>query len=203
MKSIEQTIKKQYAKIFEFRDCPVFKKMADYYFESAAKILKKDIEIDEPYKLMIRNIQKRLFLGIGTELLLKSIFLKNKYCINSSKKNTKISFPTLLKDIKIENLDESNTETLNSLIDNLPKVINVSNECIQGLKICKVFRNKEGHVAVLKHEADKKNYRDIENAIIELYQLAFNQKLEFKISFLDGEDYVFKYNKAKPLKLTK
>lgn len=196
MNNIEQTIKTQYAKIFGFRDVPVFKKMADYYFETAAKILKKDIEVDDPYKLMVRNIQKRLFIGIGTELLLKSIFLKNNFCINSSNKNFKITFPSLLKDIEIEELDESNTQSLNALIDNLPKVIQVSKECIQGLKICKVFRNKEGHVAVLKHKGDAQNYRDIEKTITELYKIAFNQELEFKISFLDDEEYIFKYHKA-------
>lgn len=195
MENIEQEIKAQYAKIFTFRDAVVFKKMADYYFETAAKILKKDIDINDPYKLMVRNIHKRLFIGIGAELLLKSIFLKNNYCINSFKKNVKMVFPSLLEDLKQNEIDKLNTQSLNILIINLSKIIEVSNECIEGLKICKVFRNKEGHVAVLKHKADAQNYRDIEKAIIELYKLAFNQKLNFKISFLDDEEYAFDYNK--------
>lgn len=104
-------------------------------------------------------------------------------------------FPSLLEDLKQNEIDKLNTQSLNILIINLSKIIEVSNECIEGLKICKVFRNKEGHVAVLKHKADAQNYRDIEKAIIELYKLAFNQKLNFKISFLDDEEYAFDYNK--------
>lgn len=194
--NIENEIKSQYAKIFDASDWTTFKLMADFYFENSAKILKKDISIDESFKLMGRNIQKRLFIGIGTELLLKSLFLKNAYCINKfkTKNNPNPQKPTKFDTIiDLENLNPTDTYTLNSLIDNISKVITFNNhsQCERGLKIAKVFRNKEGHVAVLWHKADRQNYTDIEDCITEIYQKGFDEALDFKISFLDGEPAIF------------
>jgi hypothetical protein len=189
---IEPQIKKQYSKIFKFSDWQTYKLMADYYFETAAKILKKDIKIDEIFQLMGRNIQKRLFIGIGTELLLKALFLKNSYCINRVKRNKtpNLKRPTLftaIQDNKI--LDPANTYTLSVLIDNISEIITTTDQKMleKGLKIAKVFRNKEGHVAVLWHKPDRQNYTDIENSIIEIYEKGFDESLDFQISFLDGE----------------
>lgn len=194
--TIESDIKNQYSKVFDSSDWKTFKLMADFYFENAAKILKKDISIDVPFKLMARNIQKRLFIGIGTELLLKALFLKNDFCINKvkSKKITYQNKPTkfsAITDLNLFNPDD--TFTLNTLIDNLWDIIKPINHSTfeKGLRIAKVFRNKEGHVAVLWHKADRQNYTDIENCIIEIYDKGFNEKLNFKISFLDGETASF------------
>lgn len=192
--SIEEEIKEQYSKIFRSPDSITFKLMADFYFENAAKILKKDISIRDPYKLMGRNIQKRLFIGIGTELLLKSLFLKNEYCINKVKKKTtpNPNKPTKFVTIKDESiLNPSDTYTLNSLIDNLPELLSKKEFYEKGLKISKVFRNKEGHVASLWHKADKNNYSEIEKSIIYIYKEGFDEKLNFKISFLDGDSAEF------------
>jgi hypothetical protein len=194
--NIETEIKNQYSKIFDDLDWRTFKIMADFYFENSAKILMKDISINEPFQLMARNIQKRLFIGIGTELLLKSLFLKNHYCINKVRKkklpnpNKPTKFNTI-KDLSI--LNPSDTYTLNSLIDSVSKIVTSNNhsEFEKGLKIIKVFRNKEGHVAVLWHKADRQNYTDIENCITEIYQKGFDEMLNFKISFLDGEPAIF------------
>ena len=190
--SIESEIKKQFSKVFTSSDWRYFKLMADYYFETSARILMKDIEIATPYKLMGRNIQKRLFIGIGTELLLKSLFLKNNYCINCVKpKSTPyLRAPTIYTEIldkEILNPDE--TFTLNILIDNISKVLISDNPqtLLRGLKIAKVFRNKEGHVVVLWHTPERQNYTDIENSIIEIYNKGFNQDLNYKISFLEDE----------------
>jgi hypothetical protein len=166
-------------------------------FENAAQILKKDISIKEPYKLMGRNIQKRLFIGIGTELLLKSLFLKNDYCINKVRKNhsPNPNKPTKFNSIKDESIfNPSDTYTLNSLIDNLPEILKSKGSYEKGLKISKVFRNKEGHVAVLWHKANQENYTDIENSIIYIYNEGFNENLDFNISFLDGDVAKFNIN---------
>lgn len=200
MENVEQDIKNQFSKIFEFKDTPVFKKMADYYFEQAAKLLNKDIDIEDKFKLMVRNIQKRLFIGIATELLLKSIYLKNGYCINKHKKGFGIGYPDLFKNINKVELEISNTYSLNELIDNFSKIskIHLSKDTIKGLKICKVFRNKEGHIAVLHHKAIPQNYRDIESAIIDMYNIGFGEKLKFKISFMDEEESLFNIENKKP-----
>lgn len=197
--SIESEIKNQYSKIFDKSDWMTFKLMADFYFENSAKILKKDISIEEPFKLMGRNIQKRLFIGIGTELLLKSLFLKNGYCINKVKKNKTPNPNKPIEFNKISDLtilNPSDTYSLNSLIDNISNIVTSKNqpEFEKGLKIAKVFRNKEGHVAVLWHKAVRQNYTDIENCIKEIYQKGFKQNLDFKISFLDGETAKFSIN---------
>jgi len=198
--NIEPEIKEQFSKIFKQADWRNFKLMADYYFETASKIMKKDIKINTTFQLMGRNIQKRLFIGIGTELLLKSLFLKNGYCINrvSKNKEPKINKPTLFSEIIDEKiLDKSNTFTLNKLIENILDIVSTENVngFKKGLNIAKVFRNKEGHVVTLWHTADRQNYTDIENSIIEIYSKGFNEKLDFKISFLDNEQPVFKLKK--------
>lgn len=197
---IEQIVKEQYAKIFKKEDWNTFKLMADYYFETAAKILKADIGIDEPFKLMGRNIQKRLFIGIGAELLLKSLFLKNDFCINKVKNDKTLDPKKPTKFSAMPNqemLNPSDTYTLNTLIDEMPNVITFSDNKIvkKGLKIAKVFRNKEGHVVVLWHKPDRQNYTDIENAIMAIYKEGFKEKLEYKISFMDGEEAKFEKKK--------
>src|SRR5882762_10484685 len=78
---IERGIKSQYARIFEKKDWQIFKSVTEYYFSKAAKLRIKDIEF-ATNQLLLRNIQKRLFLGIGGELLVKAYFLKSGYYIN-------------------------------------------------------------------------------------------------------------------------
>lgn len=193
---IEAIIKSQYSKVFQQSDWKPFKLMADYYFKTAAFLLKKDIDIDDSLKLMARNIQKRLFLGIGTELLIKSLYLKNGYCINKSlgKQGTKINKPVLLDSINPkEVLNANETFTLNLLIQNLGSLLNTNNwkEIEKGLRIAKVFRNKEGHISVYWHKADPQNYSSIEMSIIEIYRLGFDEKLKFQISFENNEKAQF------------
>ncbi|MCD9185123.1 MAG: hypothetical protein LUM44_01720 [Pyrinomonadaceae bacterium] len=201
-KDIEQIIKKQFCKIFKQNDWYSFKLMADYYFKAAAEILKKDVEIDESYKLMARNIQKRLFIGIGGELLLKSLFLKNDFCINKvlekERKKDK-ALADIKKPLKSDKspkdtfLNPCDTYSFNQLIESLSDVMKFSDESKvkKGLKIAKVFRNKEGHAVLLWHEADRQNYTDIESSIKSIYKEGFEENLEFKISFLKNETAMF------------
>lgn len=191
--SIEQEVKNQYAKLFMKDDWQTFKIMADYYFETSAKLKKADIQIQDSLKLMGRNIQKRLFIGIGTELLLKSVYLKNGYCINKVKRG--VTNPGKLRkfvEISIADYDEGETHTLNSLIDNLKEIIPCDKPLLEGLKITKVFRNKEGHVATLWHTYKEENYSNIEYSIIEIYDKCFGKNLKYQISFEDDEKAIFK-----------
>jgi hypothetical protein len=191
--SIEQEIKNQYAKLFKEEDWQTFRIMADYYFETSAKLKKKDIQIQDSLKLMGRNIQKRLFIGIGTELLLKSVYLKNGYCINKVKKGvTNPGKPKKFVEISMTDYDDGDTHTLGSLIDNLKEIIPCDKQLLKGLKIAKVFRNKEGHVATLWHTYEEENYSDIEHSIIEIYDKCFGKNLKFQISFEEDEKAIFK-----------
>ncbi len=194
--SLEAEIKSQYEKFFSKNDSGVFKLMAEYYLRKAVTLKTKDIEADETLKLLLRNIQKRLFIGIGSELLLKAFFLRNGYCINTPQLGYKhpSNPPYFLKDIPKDKFDIGNTFTFNQMIDQTPRTevfIKSSrterNTITKALKIAKVFRNKEGHVATLWHEYDSKNYSDIESGLVTFYKLAFSQKLEIQFSFEKNE----------------
>lgn len=196
-KSIENEIKEQYAKFFIEEDWIIFKNSAEYYLETAARILIKDILYgSEKLKLLRRNIQKRLFTGIACELILKAFFLKNGYCINKVKDNITLNgrFPFKLNEINKKDFKADDTVTFNKLMEALfcikdfrshKKIIN------KGLRIAKVFRNKEGHVVVIWHSYDPQNYRDIENSLIEFYKIAFGETLKLHFSVGENEKAEF------------
>jgi hypothetical protein len=190
MVSIENEIKAQYSKVFVKKDFVNFKLVAEYYFEKSAKLKKSDINSSDTYKLLLRNIEKRLLIGIGTELLIKACYLKKGYIINKTqnKKLTKFS------EIENKNLiDEKETFTMNQLIQNFNKIENFDDwkTIEKGLNIAKVFRNKEGHVVSLYHNYNLTNYEDIETSIISIYKKIFNRKLEFKISMESNVNGIF------------
>ncbi|HEA64560.1 MAG TPA: hypothetical protein ENI02_00230, partial [Candidatus Aminicenantes bacterium] len=169
-KSIERTIKDQFAEFFEKKKWNIFKESADYYFETAAKIKTTDIMFgEENYKLLRRNVIKRLFIGIGCELLLKAIYLKNGYCINKKKQHFEGKYPFEIESIKKNDFKDDETLSFDQLISKLFTINNFEEQkkaIEKGLRISKVFRNKEGHVAINWHSYDPQNYRDIEQSII-------------------------------------
>ena len=61
-----------------------------------------------------------------------------------------------------------------------------------GLRIAKVFRNKEGHVVVSAHKFDPQEYREIETALIGVYARGFGQTLKVTISMAPKEKAVWK-----------
>lgn len=193
MSSIEKEIKKQYAKVFKRADWESFKLIAEYYFKKAAVLKRKDIEVNDNFKLLIRNIQKRLFLGIGCELLVKACYLKHGYVINKPKDKTKGAIIKFFS-IRVAELEVEDTFTLSPLIDNLKKIVAFTDWATieKGLKILKVFRNKEGHVAVLWHTYKAQNYRDIELAIRLFYKEAFEEDIEFEIFMEENNNGLFK-----------
>src|SRR3954447_16190634 len=89
MPSIDQIAKNQFAKVFSTNDWPAFKRMADAYFERSARLRKSDMQGFPPaLRLLARNIEKRLFIGIGAELLLKATYLRHGFVINKAVKGT-------------------------------------------------------------------------------------------------------------------
>ena len=82
MPSIEESIKEQFSKIFLLSDCPLFKCVAEVNIEEAVHLKKSDMRVEEPWRLLARNARKRLLIGVGVELILKAVYLKNGYCIN-------------------------------------------------------------------------------------------------------------------------
>ena len=188
-------IKSQYARILENGDWVNFKEIAEFYFMAAAKLKKKHIESKKNI-LLLRNSQKRLFLGIGCELFLKAIYLKNGYCINklksgSNKNNSPIH---KLSSLNIETINSNDTFSIGPLIDKLDKVFEIDkfDKVKRGLQIAMTFRNKEGHVTFPSHEFNDSNYKDISDAIILLYHQFFNENLIFNISMKPNEKYEFR-----------
>jgi len=129
-------------------------------------------------------------------LLLKAFFLKNGYCINKvkDKKKPKGSFPFRIEDINIDDFKDDDTITFSKLIEVLYKIEDFGNDkkvIDKGLRIAKVFRNKEGHVVVLWHDYEPENYRDIEASLVAFYKTAFKKKIQLHFSVGDGEQAVF------------
>ncbi len=200
MGSVESSVKQQFAKIFRDFDWRLFKKMGDSYFRQAAFLLKHHLGVLPDLKLLVRNSQKRLFIGVGTELILKALYLKNGYAINRPESGNKgLKFPFTLKDAVGQHLLEGETFQLGILIDHIEKVIvlNDSKTILRGLKIAKVFRNKEGHVVTSSHAFDPSNYRDIESALGKLYHAGFDEILKVQFSLAPNEKPVWQI-RSKP-----
>lgn len=196
----EENIKLQFTKFFEQNDWIVFKTLAEYYLKQAAKMKKENVEIKEPSKLWVRNVLKRLFIGIACELLLKSGYLKNGYTINKPndrKKLNKVNYK--LSDINKNDFKNDDTFSFNQLLDNVKEALNPKKylkEIEKGFRIAKVFRNKEGHVAIKCHKFDSENYSDIEKAVEKFYEEVFSLKLTFRISMEKDENWEFKLEKT-------
>jgi hypothetical protein len=189
MPSVEQTIKSQYAKVFRQADWRLFKEAAESLLREAAHI-KTDDMVFSRRKLLARNSRKRLLIGIATELLLKSVYLKNGYCINKTKEgNHTVGFPLPLDRAVNVELDAADTFSLNKLLDHLGDVVpcNDGELILKGLKIAKAFRNKEGHIVTEAHAFDSVNYRDIEASLVALYRHAFKERLELRFSLEPDE----------------
>lgn len=186
MPSIEQITKQQFAKVFAVSDWRLFKVAAEYYLKTAAFIKTRDIDVQRTRRLLIRNSQKRLFIGIGVELLLKAVYLKHGYLIN---RGERMRIPLTVQQAKGVSLDEDRTFMLNDLIEHLGKVLSISrgSNVRDGLKIAKVFRNKEGHSVTAAHTFVPDDYRKIEKALIELYSLSFGETLVIHFSVGKGE----------------
>jgi hypothetical protein len=197
MPSVEATVKAQFAKIFVRDDWSLFKRMAEFHLERAAFLRKRDMErMPERWRLLARNSEKRLLIGIGMELLLKAIYLRHGFSINEPER-TAVNpprFPFTFQQIRGTPQAADRTYMLDRLIQNIPSIPAIGNlgAAETGLKIAKVFRNKEGHGVVAGHRYDASNYRDIESSLVTLYARALNQTLQVRFSLAPGEAGVWR-----------
>jgi hypothetical protein len=196
MPSVEQEVKQQFARVFAARDAALFKAMAEFYIRRAAFLRKADIQIAAHLKLLARNCQKRLFIGIGSELLLKAIYLSKGFSINKIEDGQPATprFPFTFQQVAGFAQVPDRTYMLNDLTDKLHIVLPGADmrSLMRGLKIAKVFRNKEGHVVLPTHTFDPSNYRDIEKAIIGLYSSAFQESLQLRFSVSPNEQPIWR-----------
>lgn len=195
MSGIEPGIKAQYKKFFESDDWLPFVRIAEYYLRTAVELKVNDIDTEyESNRLLIRNVQKRLFIGIGCELLLKAFYLRNGFGINTPKQVKWHLYK--IDQINRSDYAEDRTYSFNFLLDHLkngPR-LNDLQTIEDGFRIAKVFRNKEGHVAVFKHQFDAQNYSDIEKALRCFYREAFSKSLNIRFSMEPYEKGVFELN---------
>lgn len=187
-------IKAQYARVLKQDDWKHFKEIAEYYLRVAAELKGRDIPAPQK-RLLLRNSQKRLFLGIGCELLLKSFYLRSGYCINKFRKQfTGRKAPiNKLADVPAGEIDPEDTFTMNPLIDNLSKVkeFQALDTIKRGFQVAMTFRNKEGHVTFPHHKFVHENYKDISEAVTAFYLEAFGQTLRYQIAMKPKEKAIF------------
>lgn len=193
MPSLEKSVNSQFEAIFGFSDWHLFKAIAEMNLKQAARLKKKHMPITDSYRLIARNARKRLLIGVGVELLLKSIYLKHGYIINLPKKGFAPKVPVCAKNSNHKQLALDRTYSLAQLIERLQCVVILSNKdvTLKGLNIAKVFRNKEGHTVTKSHVFDRSNYSDIEKSLTLLYSDAFDETLEVRFSMARREDAVW------------
>lgn len=188
--SVESRAKQRFARVFKASDWRLFKRMADLYLERAARMKKKDVSYaPEELRLLLRNSQKRLLIGVGVELLLKAAYLRLGYVVNKPTDRDALRLPFTFAEAANVELTPDNTFTMAQLIDALHKVPTLAPLASDrdGLRIAKVFRNKEGHVVVGEHGFAPEDYRSIENSLRAVYRLCFRETLQVRFSVAWGE----------------
>ena len=196
--TIEQEVKSQFEKVFTTSEWGLFKKMAESNLQEAATLSKSDMVIESSLKLLARNARKRLLIGVGVELLLKSIYLKQGYAINSPPTGCSLQFRFLQRDVVGVQLVQDRTFQLNDLIQNLQKIVPLQNKSltVKGLRIAKVFRNKEGHGVTSAHTFDASNYTDISASLVELYRDVFSETLSVRFSLSKNEPAIWRISSS-------
>jgi hypothetical protein len=191
MPSLEQSVKSQFEKVFSDSDWKLFKEMAELAFSEAAFLKKSDFnKVAEQKKLLVRNSRKRLLIGVGAELLLKAVYLKAGYCINRPQnERSPLRFPFSPAAAAGVPLNGADTYMLGTLIDHLAGTVTLQHPPVvtEGLRIAKVFRNKEGHVVTATHRFEPQSFRAIEAALVELYADAFRERLTVRFSLAPRE----------------
>lgn len=194
--SVEESVKEQFSQVFKKADWPLFKTMGEVYLKQAAFLRKKHVVAPPGLKLLARNAQKRLFIGIGVELLLKAVYLKAGYVINKPKDpHAPLKLPFTPAQARGHQLDPADTYTLDKLIGKLLTVLSAlqnGNIVLRGLRVAKVFRNKEGHSVTPVHLFAPSNYRDIEASLSEVYEQVFDETLAVRFSVAVGEKPVWR-----------
>jgi hypothetical protein len=198
--SVEKNVKQQFAKIFEKSDWTLFKGIAESYLEQAARLRKKDLRrAPQNLRLLARNCQKRLFIGIAVELLLKAAYLHQGYCINVlADGHGPLDWPYTAEQVKTRGfaLNPDRTQELNECIqkftDAVVKLGDQREAVLEGLRMAKVYRNKEGHIVAPKHDYVPSDYHKIESALILFYREAFSEALELRFSLAPKQKSIFR-----------
>lgn len=193
--SIERDTRQQFAIIFTQAEWKQFKVVAESYLRQAACLRKKHLRgVPTGFRLLARNSQKRLLIGVAIEQLLKAVYLQKGYCINVLADGSgPLQWPYTAAQVQAGGfaLNSDKTQELNECIQQLSEnVLKLGADreiVLEGLRIAKVYRNKEAHIVTSTHHYLPMEYRKVEAALKLLYLHAFNQKLELHFSISTGE----------------
>jgi hypothetical protein len=195
MATVEEVIKATFAREFVKSDWRLFKAMAEFHLDRAASLRMADVaHVPQNWRLLARNAQKRLFIGIGIELLLKAVYLKHGFAINKlSARHPTLTFPFTPAQAAGVALKADDTYTLGALVDKLSSIpaMGALGPLDRGLRIAKVFRNKEGHVVLPDHPYNPQDYRDIEQSLVAIYSSGFGETLRVHFSVGKGEKAIW------------
>ncbi len=204
--SVEKDVKQQFARVFEQSDWTLFKGIAESYLQQAARLRKKHLRgVPRSLSLLARKCQKRLFIGIAVELLLKAVYLRKGYCINTLVDGDgSLQWPYTAEQVKTSGFTPNPDETqkLNDCIqkftEDILKLGGDRGAVLEGFKTAKVYRNKEGHIVAPKHDYVPLDYRSIASALTILYRHAFNETLELHFSLAPHEKPIFRVSAISP-----
>lgn len=175
----------QFARPFVQADWSLFKAMADSYLQEAARLKRKDMPRYGISTLLYRNVRKRLLIGLGTELLVKALYLKRGFAINEAPTGGK-PFPTKFADHGATVL-KAKTATFDRCLKHIGILVDLAPTELEGLEIAKVLRNKEAHSVLPSHAFAPETYRVIERSLESLYAKGFQQSLKLTISVATNE----------------
>jgi hypothetical protein len=197
--SLEREVKQQFARVFEVSDWTLFKGVGESYLRQATRLRRKHLRgVPDGLRLLARNCQKRLLIGVAVELLVKAAYLRKGYCINMpTARNSPLQFPFTPAQVQTlgEQLSEDETFALARVIDALKEVVSLGGDeaaVLDGFNTAKVYRNKEGHVVARTHGYVPADYRKVESALSLLYRHAFNEILEIRFSLAPRERPLFR-----------
>jgi hypothetical protein len=187
----EAEVKAQFARVFVSGDWSRFKRMAEFYLRRAVYLQKRDMDVSQDLQLLARNCVKRLFIGVGMELLVKSVYLHRGFSINMLEPPTQPGVPSVpftFQQVAGFTQSADRTYKFDVLIPKLAGVLGSGppGELDKGLKVAKVFRNKEGH-GVLSQKFDRSSYTAVEVTLSELYSRAWGQRLTVRFSLTPHE----------------
>jgi len=106
-----------------------------------------------------------------------------------------MKYPYRFSEINKADFDITDTFAFNNLMEGLYKILNFGADALtvdKAFRIAKVFRNKEGHVAVRCHKYVPQNYRDIEAGLTAFYKTVFSENLRINFSVGNGEKAEFR-----------
>lgn len=178
-------VEQQFVRPFVQGDWSLFKAMANSYLQEAARLKRKHMPPYGINTLLYRNVRKRLLLGLGTELLIKALYLKRGFAINDAPKGGK-PFPTTFVDHGVTAL-KAKTATFDECLEHIGVLVDLSAAELEGLRIAKVLRNKEAHSVLPSHTFAPEAYRVIERSLEALYLKGFQETLTLTISVAKDE----------------